>query len=116
MVSDSFDPGDSFYELEYHPPHEHFTRFQRRHGAMTPENQILLDELTKRLDERDTRWEKRFDDYDDKWERRFSDLTVSNDARITKLERVAGSLESWRPDIDGTVDDLRLEVNKLNKH
>jgi hypothetical protein len=30
------------------------------------------------------------------------------------MERVAESLETWRPDIEGTIDDLRLEVNKLN--
>jgi len=29
---------------------------------------------------------------------------------------VAASLEEWRPEIDATVDDIRLEVGKLNKH
>lgn len=38
-------------------PHDHFTRLQRRHGAMNPETKIILDELTKKFAEQDTKFE-----------------------------------------------------------
>ena len=37
------------------------------------------------------------------------------EARLSTLEWVTRSLEEWRPSIDGTVDDIRLEVGKLTK-
>lgn len=58
----------------------------------------------------------RITEQDAKWEQKFTDLTTSNDLRVSALERVAGSLEEWRPSIDATVDDIKLEVGKLSKH
>ncbi|CAN6162400.1 unnamed protein product [Urochloa humidicola] len=105
---------------------------------MNPETKIILNEMSKKFSELeskfDTRiaeaekkmesmvsnskikWEERISKADDQWERRFADTSIAQDKWISALEREAGSLEDWRPDIEGTVDDMRLEVRKLNKH
>jgi len=83
---------------------------------MNPDTKLILDELTKRFDDLESRIESRVAEQDDKWERRFGDLSISQEARIAAVERVAASLEEWRPEIDATVDDIRLDVGKLNKH
>jgi len=79
---------------------------------MNPDTKLILDELHKS----DTKWEQRFADLDAKWEARFGDADDTHEARIRRIEKVAAALESWQPDIEGTVDDLKLEVRKLNKH
>lgn len=38
------------------------------------------------------------------------------DVQVDALERAAASLEDWRPEMQGMVDDIRLEVRKLSKH
>lgn len=83
---------------------------------MNPDTKLILDELTKRFDDLESRLEVRVAEQDDKWERRFGDLSISQEARVATVERVAASLEEWRPEIDGVVDDIRLEVGKLTKH
>ncbi|CAO2144873.1 unnamed protein product [Urochloa humidicola] len=105
---------------------------------MNPETKIILDELSKRFDSFESKWGSRFSEVEEKfenrlkeseeqietrltrcdegWERRFADLQISHDARVTSLERAAASLEEWRPDIEGTMDDIRLEVNKISKN
>jgi len=110
--------------LENPPSHDHYTRFQRRHGAMTPENKLLLDELSKRLSDE---LSKRFEEQDRKWdlclterdavlESKIDDLRVSQDARVSIVEKAAADLADWRPGGDGVVDDLQLAVKKLNLH
>ena len=79
---------------------------------MNPDTKLILDELHKS----DTKWEQRFADLDAKWEARFGDADDTHEARIRRIEKVAAALESWQPNIEGTVDDLKLEVRKLNKH
>jgi hypothetical protein len=112
---------------------------------MNPETKLVLDALTKRFDvleasvkeasekwekgfaeagekweqgfaEADEKWDNRFSMSEDNWERQFADLKVSQDARVEALERVSASLDAWKPEIEGTVDDIRMEVGKLSKH
>jgi hypothetical protein len=112
---------------------------------MNPEIKLVLDALTKRFDvleasvkeasekwekgfvEASEKWEKGFAEADEKWdncfsmsednwERQFADLKVAQDARVDALERVAASLYAWKTEIEGTVDDIRMEVGKLSKH
>ncbi|RLN30976.1 uncharacterized protein C2845_PM05G36120 [Panicum miliaceum] len=83
---------------------------------MNPETKIILDELTKKFAEQDTKFEQRLADQDAKWDKRFTDAVFDNDERVRVLEKVAASLDEWCPDIEGTVDDLKLEVSKLSKH
>jgi hypothetical protein len=112
---------------------------------MNPETKADLEALTKRLEsleasvkesgvkwekgfaESSEKWEKgfaeaaehwecRFTKSDDKWERQFADLVIAQDARAGALERAATSLEDWRPSMEGTLDDVYLEVGKLSKH
>ncbi|CAN6322178.1 unnamed protein product [Urochloa humidicola] len=116
---------------------------------MNPKTKIILEELSKRFDEFDSKWDARFSDSekkletrlaeteknldgrfmekeeqleirlsraDDQWERRFADLYISQDARVSVLERAATSFDEWRPDIEGSLEDIRLEVHKISKN
>jgi hypothetical protein len=112
---------------------------------MNPETKAVLDALTQRFEsleasvkesgakwekgfaESSAKWEKGFEETeekweicfsqsDDKWERQFADLVVAQDARVEALERVATSFEDWRPGLEGTLDDVCLEVSKLSKN
>lgn len=91
---------------------------------MNPEAKLLADdlfcsftdEMGKRFDELDSRLDKRFADRDAEWERQLADVHDDYNSHITTLEKVAGSLEEWRPEIEGTMDDVRLVVKKLNIH
>ena len=77
-------------DLDPTPPHEHFTRLQRRREVMDPNVKLVLDEFTRR-----------FDEHDDKWERRFVDLDCSShdaavDRRLSPLDSICANLESLR--------------------
>lgn len=83
---------------------------------MSPDTKLIIDELNKRFSEHDDKLEKRFNDLDTKREKHFATSDKSRDARATRLEKVPATFETWQPDIEGTVDDIKLEVRKLNKH
>lgn len=91
---------------------------------MNPESKLLLeevtkhiaDELSKRFAEQDAKWDHRLSDRDATWEPKFSERGDSHKARFTKLVIVAASFDDWHTEFEATVDDLRLEVKKLNKH
>jgi hypothetical protein len=105
---------------------------------MNPETKLVLDALTKRFDDMEARWDKSSAEADEKlqksiavadekwesrfakseyhWERQFADLKVAQDARVDALERSATAFEDWRPEVEGTMDDIRTEVGKLSKH
>jgi hypothetical protein len=101
-------------------------------------------EINKRFDELSLETKKKFElldekldtklgEVDDQYERRFADLKIQQDLRLEALERAAASAASreerlgvlekaatsfqdWQPGIEGSVDDIRLEVRKINKH
>lgn len=91
---------------------------------MNPDTKLVLDELCKlnkrfdeveskldsRFSELDDKWETRLSEHDVAWERRFADLTIAQDACVSALERAAATFDDWRPDIEGTVDMVRLEL------
>lgn len=79
---------------------------------MNPDTKIIIEELGKRLDALVSKWESRFIENDEAWGRKLSDLQLSHGERLSALELAASSL----PTIEGTVDDIKLEVNKLSKH
>lgn len=97
---------------------------------MNPDTQLVLDELSKlnkrfddvesklesRFAEHEETWESRFSELENQWERKFADLSIAQDARCAVLERAAATVEDWRPDIEGVVDTVRLEVGKLSKY
>jgi hypothetical protein len=47
------------FDLDTSPPlaHDHFTHPQHRLGMMNPETHLILDELTKRFNEHDAKWD-----------------------------------------------------------
>lgn len=102
--------------LDLAPTHDHFTRFQRRLGAMNPDTKLILEELQKQFAEQDDKLERHFGDLEAKWEKKFDDADDTTESRLVTLEKVAAAYEEWQPGIEGTMDDLKLEVRKLNKH
>jgi len=62
--------------------------------------------------------QNRFADYENKWEKRFVDFESSTVDHVAKVEveHAAAQFESWRPEMEGTLDDIRLDVCKMNKH
>lgn len=91
---------------------------------MSSDTKQLVDELTKRItdeigrrfDEHDLKWDKRLADRDGEWDRKLTDLKESQDQRVVALEQAAGSFDEWHSEIEATIDDIRLEVKKINKH
>jgi hypothetical protein len=39
-----------------------------------------------------------------------------SDLRIANIEKVVASYEDWQPGVEGTLDDMKLAVRKLNKY
>jgi len=103
----------SLLDLDSSSTHDHFTRLQRRLGAMNPDIKLVLDTMSKHFEDQDARWEKRFTEHDEKWERKFLETDTAQDVRVSQIERAVDALEQWRPEIEGSVDDLHLEVKKL---
>ncbi|CAN6170799.1 unnamed protein product [Urochloa humidicola] len=91
---------------------------------MNPESKILVDEvckrftdeLAKRFEEQDRKWDKRISERDDEWSRKLDDLSDAQDKHVATLEKAAETFEEWRLEQEAVVDDIRLEVKKLNKH
>jgi hypothetical protein len=54
--------------------------------------------------------DKCFEASESKWEQRFTDLESRGEDRVAKMEKVTGELEEWRSEIEGKVDDIKLEV------
>lgn len=79
---------------------------------MNPETKIILEEMGKRFDAMYAKWESLFADREESWNRKVSDLESSHGNRLAALEQSTEVL----PAIEGTVDDIRLEVTKLTKH
>jgi hypothetical protein len=46
----------------------------------------------------------------------FSKFTTGQDRRVGALEQATGVLEDWRINMEGVMDDLRLEVGKISKN
>ncbi|CAD6268438.1 unnamed protein product [Miscanthus lutarioriparius] len=70
---------------------------------MDPNQKLLLDEIDKRI-------AARFDGL----ERRLDASADSSSSRLDALESAARSFDEWRPDVDGFIDDLRVEVKRLS--
>ncbi|CAD6338445.1 unnamed protein product [Miscanthus lutarioriparius] len=46
--------------------------------------------------------------------RQIKDLEQAQDARVSALEKAAVSFDVWQPSIEGTIDDICLEVKKIS--
>jgi uncharacterized protein YukE len=84
-------------------------KFEARFEEIKSQTESSYKELDGTLD-------ARFSLYEDAWERRFADLQISHDKRMCVLERAASSFDDWSASMEGTVDDIKLEVGKLSKH
>jgi hypothetical protein len=65
--------------------HEHFTRLQRKHGAMDPTMKILLTELDKRFTTQDKRFDERFTAQDVRFDDLKAQISTSTDASSSRL-------------------------------
>jgi hypothetical protein len=104
---------------------------------MSPEGQLLMNELQRLFKEQTQLLDRRFSDAEHSVEQRIiesetrldgrltdsesrldSIITESKrlqDVRLTTIEKVARDLEAWRQDAAGALDDMRLKVLKLDK-
>lgn len=120
MVSEVPISGElSFRALDSSAHHEHFTRLRRRQVIMNPDTQIILDEIARRFTDNDAKWDRRLAAQD----KAISTLVAAQEGfvaaqegRINALEKTAGLFEDWRQNLEGIVDDLRLEVGRVSKH
>lgn len=71
---------------------------------MDPSSKLLLDEI-----------EKKFTALDLKWEQRFTEFNRTKEERLLALEHSSAELCTWRPKVEGALDDVKLELRKMNK-
>jgi hypothetical protein len=79
---------------------------------MNPETKLIIDEIACRFNEHDLKWDACFADQDMRLSRQIRDLEQAQEGRLAALEKVAASLDEWRPSIEGIVDDLKSDVSK----
>ena len=79
---------------------------------MNPETKLILDEINRRFNEHDQKWDSRFADQDARLSRQIRDLEQAQEGRMVVLEKVTASLDEWRPSIEGVVDDMKLDISK----
>ena len=79
---------------------------------MDPAVKIILDEMQQRFSDE---LRKGFSEHDEKWDRRFIDLELSQGPRLNRLENAAQVFDEWRPRIEATVDDVKLELGKVTR-
>jgi hypothetical protein len=72
---------------------------------MDPNTKMILDEM-----------EKKFSAMDLKWEKRFSAFADAKEERLSAVEVAAEDLAVWRVKMDTTMEDVKLDLRKLNKH
>ena len=77
---------------------------------MDPAVKIILDEMQQRFSDE---LRKGFSEHDEKWDRRFLDIEQTQGARLDRLEDAAQVFDEWRPRIEATVDDVKLELGKV---
>jgi hypothetical protein len=83
---------------------------------MNLDTQLILDELSRRFSEHDSKWDRRVAEQESCWNATFSEFTVGQDLRVGALEQATDVLEDWRMNMEGVMDDLRLEVGKISKN
>jgi hypothetical protein len=71
---------------------------------MDASTKLILDEM-----------EKKFSALDAKWVQRFSEVVTIKEERLGALENSTAELEAWRPKVDSALEDVKLELRKLNK-
>jgi hypothetical protein len=83
---------------------------------MDPSLKLALEEVQRKISEE---MHKKFSELDTKWEQRFTEDKVQRNDRIYALEdsvdKAFTEFDSWRPQVTSAVEDLKLQVSKLNK-
>lgn len=86
---------------------------------MNPDTQIIINEIAHRFTDNDAKWDRRLAAQD----KAISTLVaaqegfvVVQEGHINALEKTTGLLEDWRQNLEGIIDDLRLEVGRVSKH
>jgi len=79
---------------------------------MDPAVKLVLNEMQQRFSED---LHKGLSEHDDKWDQRFLNLEHTQSARLDRLEEAAQVFDDWRPRIEATVDDVKLELGKVTR-
>lgn len=96
--------------------HQYDTRLRRRQLAMNPDMQIILDELARRFTDHEAKLDQCLVEQESRWEATFSGFVTDQQQYVSALEKASGVFDDWCTNIEGTMDDLRLEVGKVTKH
>jgi hypothetical protein len=83
---------------------------------MNPDTQVILDEITWRFSEHDTKWDRHLADQESRWDASFSDFSKGQERHVQALEQNVSLIADWRSSMEAVVDDLRLEVGKVSKN
>jgi hypothetical protein len=106
-----FDPATI---LEDHP---HYTRRQKKFGAMEPNTKLLIDELVKIREE----IKESFTSHEIAITNHFAKFSVAeqlHDAHIFNFESTVPEFNKtfvqWKPEVDASLSTINLEISKLN--
>ncbi|CAD6232446.1 unnamed protein product [Miscanthus lutarioriparius] len=88
-------------------------RFREVDESITKRFTEFDDAITKRLFDYDLNWERRITDSELRQSTLLTELDQRQDRRLAAIEQSTGSLESWRQESEGEVDDLKLKMSKL---
>jgi len=100
------------------PPHSHYTRFQKRSGVMDPNTKLILDEMNKRFTELDTKLEQRLIESESTHDAHLSileDKAAAFEEGKPHADAVSATFSDWKPFLEASVEDLKLEVTKIHK-
>lgn len=103
-------------DLEPARVHPYNTRLRRRQVVMNPDTQIILDEIARRFTDHEVQLDRRLAEQVTRWESTFTEFATDQQQRVRSLEKASSVFDEWRTSMEGTVDDLRLEVGKIAKH
>jgi hypothetical protein len=94
--------------------HNHFTRQQKRFGAMEPNTKMFIEELMKQVQDKIT---EGFATHMEVTTQRLVELAavdLERADRVAGLEEAAATFSVWKPEVETTLAYVKLEVSKLN--
>lgn len=93
------------------------TKLEKRFGevdeSITKRFTEFNDAITKCLSDSDLNWECGITDFELWQSTLLTKLDQCQDRHLATIEQSTGSLESWRQESEGKVDDLKLRMSKL---
>jgi hypothetical protein len=91
---------------------------QRLAGLESVHVEPLVASVEQRLTSLEANYADRDAEYSDRFHElealRVAHMTDESDLRVAALEKETAELKAWRPGVEGFMDDVKLQVQKLN--